>query len=102
MRKLLRKRRVCFKLTQNRSRYPISAERVPDPRGFNFTAKNVAMQLDANRSKREVLYMSRGLAKIAASHRLDKAILDRLLHHSHVIAIRGESYRPSENRRSVI
>ena len=28
------------------------------------------------------------------------AILDRLLHHSHVITIRGDSYRLRENRRS--
>ena len=28
------------------------------------------------------------------------AILDRLLHHSHVITIRGESYRLREKRRS--
>ncbi len=28
------------------------------------------------------------------------AILDRLLHHSHVITIRGDSYRPREKRRS--
>lgn len=31
---------------------------------------------------------------------LAKAILDRLLHHSHVIAIKGESYRLREKRRS--
>jgi DNA replication protein DnaC len=28
------------------------------------------------------------------------AILDRLLHHSHVITIRGDSYRLREKRRS--
>ena len=28
------------------------------------------------------------------------AILDRLLHHSHIITIRGESYRLKEKRRS--
>ena len=28
------------------------------------------------------------------------AILDRVLHHSHVIAIRGDSYRLREKRRS--
>lgn len=28
------------------------------------------------------------------------AILDRLLHHSHVLTIRGESYRLREKRRS--
>ncbi|MBF0125606.1 MAG: hypothetical protein HQM02_00190, partial [Magnetococcales bacterium] len=28
------------------------------------------------------------------------AILDRLLHHSHVVTIRGESYRLREKRRS--
>jgi hypothetical protein len=28
------------------------------------------------------------------------AILDRLLHHSHVITIRGDSYRLKEKRRS--
>ena len=28
------------------------------------------------------------------------AILDRLLHHGHVIAIRGDSYRLREKRRS--
>jgi len=28
------------------------------------------------------------------------AILDRLLHHSHVITIRGDSYRMREKRRS--
>ena len=28
------------------------------------------------------------------------AILDRLLHHSHVLIIRGDSYRPREKRRS--
>jgi DNA replication protein DnaC len=28
------------------------------------------------------------------------AILDRLLHHSHVITIRGESYRLREKRRA--
>jgi hypothetical protein len=28
------------------------------------------------------------------------AILDRLLHHSHVVAIRGDSYRLREKRRS--
>lgn len=31
---------------------------------------------------------------------LATAILDRLLHHSHVIAIKGESYRLKEKRRS--
>jgi hypothetical protein len=29
-----------------------------------------------------------------------KAILDRLLHHSHVLTIRGDSYRLREKRRS--
>ena len=28
------------------------------------------------------------------------AILDRLLHHSHVLTIRGDSYRPYAKRRS--
>ncbi len=28
------------------------------------------------------------------------AVLDRLLHHSHVPTIRGESFRPREKRRS--
>ena len=28
-------------------RYPISAERIPDRRGFKFTAENVAMLLQA-------------------------------------------------------
>lgn len=28
------------------------------------------------------------------------AILDRLVHHSHVVILRGESYRPREKRRS--
>ena len=28
------------------------------------------------------------------------AILDRLLHHSHVISIRGESYRLKEKRKA--
>ena len=28
------------------------------------------------------------------------AMLDRLLHHSHVLAIRGDSYRLAEKRRS--
>ncbi len=28
------------------------------------------------------------------------AILDRLLHHSHVVTIRGDSYRLKEKRRS--
>jgi DNA replication protein DnaC len=28
------------------------------------------------------------------------AILDRILHHSHVVTIRGESYRLKEKRRS--
>jgi DNA replication protein DnaC len=31
---------------------------------------------------------------------LATAILDRLLHHSHVITIRGDSYRLREKRRS--
>ena len=39
------------------------------------------------------------LAHIAQS-RLPSAILDRLLHHSHVITIRGESYRLKEKRRA--
>lgn len=30
-----------------RPRYPISAERIPDRRGFKFTAENVAMLLQA-------------------------------------------------------
>ena len=33
-------------------------------------------------------------------HILATAILDRLLHHSHVLTIRGESYRLREKRRS--
>lgn len=31
----------------NRPRYPISAERLPDRRGFKFTAENVVMMLKA-------------------------------------------------------
>ncbi len=31
----------------NRPRYPISAERIPDRRGYKFTAENVAMLLKA-------------------------------------------------------
>ena len=31
---------------------------------------------------------------------VDTALLDRLLHHSHVITIRGESYRLKEKRRA--
>jgi hypothetical protein len=31
---------------------------------------------------------------------LATAILDRLLHHSHVVTIRGDSYRLREKRRS--
>jgi hypothetical protein len=30
------------------------------------------------------------------------AILDRLLHHSHVVTIRGDSYRLREKRRAVL
>jgi hypothetical protein len=32
--------------------------------------------------------------------KMTTAILDRLLHHSHVITIRGDSYRLREKRRS--
>jgi len=35
-----------------------------------------------------------------ASNVVATAILDRLLHHSHVITIRGESYRLREKRRA--
>ncbi len=34
-----------------RPRYPISAERIPDRRGFKFTAENVAMLLQAKENK---------------------------------------------------
>lgn len=34
-----------------RPRYPISAERIPDRRGFKFTAENVAMFLQAKGNK---------------------------------------------------
>ncbi|HET9537464.1 MAG TPA: hypothetical protein VFP43_19340 [Mesorhizobium sp.] len=34
-----------------RPRYPISAERIPDRRGFKFTAENVAMFLQAKTNK---------------------------------------------------
>lgn len=36
----------------------------------------------------------------ASSRALEAAILDRLLHQSHVITIRGDSYRLREKRRS--
>jgi len=39
--------------------------------------------------------MGYGLRSVVAT-----AILDRLLHHSHVITIRGDSYRLREKRRS--
>jgi hypothetical protein len=39
--------------------------------------------------------VSQGLA-----NELEQAILDRLLHHSHVVTIRGDSYRLREKRRS--
>ena len=34
-----------------RPKYPISAERIPDKRGFKFTAENVAMLLQARANK---------------------------------------------------
>lgn len=34
-----------------RLRYPISAERIPDRRGFKFAAENVAMLLQAKENK---------------------------------------------------
>jgi hypothetical protein len=34
-------------INPNRPRYPISAERIPDRRGFKFAAENVALYLAA-------------------------------------------------------
>ncbi|MCH4561295.1 hypothetical protein [Mesorhizobium jarvisii] len=36
-----------FRITARRPKYPISVQRIPDRRGFKFTADNVAMLLKA-------------------------------------------------------
>ena len=42
----------------------------------------------------------RGISRCSAIPVVATAILDRLLHHSHVVTIRGDSYRLREKRRS--
>ncbi|WP_245437299.1 hypothetical protein, partial [Mesorhizobium helmanticense] len=53
-----------------RPRYPISAERIPDRRGFKFAAETSPCSSKPRRTSRDVLGLFRKLAKIAASGRL--------------------------------
>lgn len=72
---------------------------------FERSAAHLFFQLVAKRYERGSLLLTSNRAvsewgDVFADPVLATAILDRLLHHSHVLTIRGESYRLREKRRS--
>lgn len=72
---------------------------------FERTVSHLFFQLVAKRYERGsmVLTSNRAVSEwgdVFGDPVLATAILDRLLHHSHVLTIRGESYRLQEKRRS--
>jgi DNA replication protein DnaC len=60
---------------------------------FEPAAAHLLFQLVSRRYER-------GSILITSNRAVGTAILDRLLHHSHVLTIRGDSYRLREKRRS--
>lgn len=72
---------------------------------FDQSAGNLFFQLISRRYERGAVLITsnRSVAEwgeVFGDNVIATAILDRLLHHSHVITIKGESYRLKEKRRS--
>ncbi|WP_396280135.1 ATP-binding protein [Histidinibacterium aquaticum] len=72
---------------------------------FELDAAHLFFQLVSRRYERGALLVTSNRAigewgSVFGDAVVATAILDRLLHHSHVITIRGESYRLREKRRS--
>lgn len=67
---------------------------------------NLVFHVIAKRYERGSLIVTNNLPfgqwdqTFAVDATLTAAMLDRLLHHGHVVAIQGESYRPREKRRA--
>ena len=78
---------------------------MPNSARFATLAAHVLFQLVSRRYERgsNLLTSNRAVSEwgeVFGDPVVATAILDRLLHHSHVITIRGESYRLKEKRRA--
>jgi DNA replication protein DnaC len=72
---------------------------------FEPAAAHLLFQLVSRRYERGSILITSNRAvgdwgTVLGDHVVATAILDRLLHHSHVLTIRGDSYRLREKRRS--
>jgi len=72
---------------------------------FETTAAHLLFQLVSRRYERGSILITSNRAvedwgTVLGDQVVATAILDRLLHHSHVLTIRGDSYRLREKRRS--
>jgi DNA replication protein DnaC len=72
---------------------------------FEPNAAHLFFQLVSRRYERGAMLVTSSRAvgewgSVFGDHVVATAILDRLLHHSHVITVRGDSYRLREKRRN--